>query len=247
MRAATRERLLGYYRRHYTPENMSVVVVGPVDRARARAAVERTFGRERRTGYRVEPAPPAPALSRRASRDVERPEQQAWLGLAWPAPRADDPAGFAVDLLASILGGTESSRLVQRLRDRERLVSDLKMSYAALVGGGILSLRASLEAGDLPRVEQILLEEVRRVRDEGVTEEERQLAVTRAESDHVFETETSEGLANAYGLAETTWVLEEELRYVERLRAVTRAEIQEAARRFLSPDVYARLAFVPKR
>ncbi|MBI1960225.1 MAG: hypothetical protein HYS36_13475, partial [Candidatus Rokubacteria bacterium] len=85
------------------------------------------------------------------------------------------------------------------------------------------------------------------MQESGPTEEERQLAVTKAESEHAFTIETSEGLANAYGIAETTWALEEELRYVERLRQVTREQIRDAARRVLSRTDFARLAFVPKK
>ncbi|HWN15274.1 MAG TPA: insulinase family protein, partial [Candidatus Dormibacteraeota bacterium] len=164
----------------------------------------------------------------------------------WQAPRSDDTAGDAVDLLSTILAGTESSRLARRLRDDERLVSSVTMSYAALVGGGIVSLRADLEAKDLERVEQIVLEEIAKMQEAGPTEEERQLAVTKFESQHAFDTETSEGLAYAYGLAETTWNLEAELRYVERLRRITREQIRDAARRYLSRTDYARLAFLPK-
>ncbi len=247
MTAATRERLKEYNRRYYTPENMSVVVAGPVDARAVRAAVGRTFGRVPASGYRP-PALPAPRpLLGGVRREIERPEQQAHLALGWLAPRADDPDGFAVDLLASILAGAESSRLARRLRDDERLVSSITMSYAALVGGGIVSLRAELEARDLARVEEIVREEIARMQESGPTEEERVLAVTKAESEHAFTVETSEGLANAYGIAETTWVLEEELRYVDRLRQVTREQIRDAARRFLSRTDYARLAFVPRR
>jgi predicted Zn-dependent peptidase len=114
------------------------------------------------------------------------------------------------------------------------------------VGGGIVSLRADLEAKDLQRVEQVVLEEIARIQESGPTEEERQLAVTKFESQHAFDTETSEGLAYAYGLAETTWNLQAELHYVERLRKITREQIRDAARRYLSRGDYARLAFVPK-
>jgi len=247
MMAATRERLKEYNRRYYTPENMSVVVVGPVDPRAVRASVAKTFGRMPASGYRPAPVPAPRPLTGGVRREAERPEQQAHLALGWLAPRADDTAGFAVDLLASIMAGAESSRLAQRLRDEERLVSSITMSYAALMGGGILSLRAELEAKDLGRVEQIVLEEIARMQESGPTEEERQLALTRAESEHAFTIETSEGLANAYGIAETTWVLEEELRYVDRLRQVTREQIRDAARRFLSRTDYARLAFMPKK
>lgn len=246
MQAATQERLRAFNRRYYVPENMTLVVAGPVDPVAVRGVVDRTFGRMPATGYKPTPAPAPAPLAGGVRRTVERDEQQAHLALGWQAPRSDDVNGDAVDLLATILAGTESSRLAQRLRDKERLVSTVTMSYSALMGGGIVSLRAELEAKDLERVERIILEEIARIQESGPTEEERRLAVTKFEAQHAFDTETSEGLAYAYGLAETTWTLDAELRYVERLRRITREQIRDAARRYLSRTDYARLAFVPK-
>jgi predicted Zn-dependent peptidase len=136
--------------------------------------------------------------------------------------------------------------LARRLRDQEQLVSSISMNYAALMGGGIATLRADLEAKDIDRAERVILEEIAKIQETGPTEEERRLAVTKFEAQHAFDTETSEGLAYAYGLAETTWNLDAELRYVERLRRISREQIRDAARRFLSRTDYARLAFVPR-
>jgi zinc protease len=246
MSAATQERLRAFNRRWYVPDNMTLVVAGPVDPATVRAAAEGTFGRLPATGYKSPPLAGPRAIGQAVRRTVERDEQQAHLALGWQAPRSDDSAGDAVDLLSTILAGTESSRLARRLRDQERLVSSVTMSYSALMEGGIVSLRADLEARDLPRAEAIILEEIARIQESGPTEEERRLALTKFESQHAFDTETSEGLAYAYGLAETTWNLDAELRYVERLRRVSREEIRDAARRYLSRTSYAQLAFVPK-
>jgi zinc protease len=246
MQAATQERLRAFNRRYYVPENMTLVVAGPVDPVAVRGIVDRTFGRMPTTAYKATPAPGPAPLTGGVRRTVERDEQQAHLALGWQAPRSDDVNGDAVDLLTTILAGTESSRLAQRLRDKERLVSTVTMSYSALMGGGIVSLRAELEAKDLERVERIILEEIARIQESGPTEEERRLAVTKFEAQHAFDTETSEGLAYAYGLAETTWTLDAELRYVDRLRRITREQIRDAARRYLSRTDYARLAFVPK-
>ena len=80
-----------------------------------------------------------------------------------------------------------------------------------------------------------------------VGKSERQLAVIRAESQHAFDTETSDGLANAYAIAETTWTLDAELGYVDRLGKITREQIRDAARRYLSRADYARIAFQPKQ
>jgi zinc protease len=246
MNAATQERLRAFNRRWYVPDNMTLVVAGPVDGATVRAAAERTFGRQLATGYKSPPTVEPRPLAQTVRRTVERDEQQAHLALGWQAPRSDDSAADAVDLLSTILAGTESSRLARRLRDQERLVSSVTMSYSALMEGGIVSLRADLEARDLPRAEAIVLEEIARIQETGPTEEERRLALTKFEAQHAFDTETSEGLAYAYGLAETTWNLDAELRYVERLRRVSREQIRDAARRYLSRTGYAQLAFVPK-
>jgi predicted Zn-dependent peptidase len=83
------------------------------------------------------------------------------------------------------------------------------------------------------------------VRDEGVSEAERQRALVTAESFYAFDIETAEGLAKTYGQAETTWTLDDELRYLARLREVTAAQIQAAARKYLGEDRIARVRFLP--
>src|SRR6266511_367082 len=61
MNAATHDRLLAYYKHYYTPENMALVVAGPVEFKTVRAAVNRTFGRMPATGLKPMQAPaPAP-------------------------------------------------------------------------------------------------------------------------------------------------------------------------------------------
>jgi zinc protease len=246
LRSATRATLREFYRRHYTPENMTLVVAGPVDPAAIRAAAAGSLGRIPRTGQvRVRPAPPEPIGTAR-TRIVERPERQAALGLGFLAPPLGHDDMAAVDLLAHILGGSTSSRLNQALRERRRLVSSVSAGYSALERGGVLSVTAQFEPADEARVETEIIEELRRLRDSGVTTEELARAVTAAEADRLFSEETVEGLALAYGRAETIWGLEEHRRYLDRVRAVTRDDIQAAARRYLS-QAHARLAFLPRR
>ena len=45
MEGANHDRLFRYYKHYYTPENMSLVIVGPVDPRAVRSLVDRTFGR----------------------------------------------------------------------------------------------------------------------------------------------------------------------------------------------------------
>jgi zinc protease len=245
LRGATQETLRGYYTRHYVPNNMTLVVVGPVDPTEVRAAAIAAFGSRPAAGYARQPvAPPAP-LDGVRSRSVERPERQTQLGLAWLAPPLGHADMAAVDVLGHILGGSRSSRLNQALRERARLVSSISGWYGALQGAGALGITAHLEGGDQEAVERAIMAEIQRIKVDGVTAEELARAITSSEAEREFSRETVEGLALAYGRAETTWNLEAERGYVDRVRAVTRAQVQEAARRYLTAS-YARLAFVPR-
>ena len=243
--ASSQETLRGYYKRHYVPENMTLVVVGAVQPEAIRAVVNRVFAGVPAQGYR-RATPPAPRpLDATYREERPRPERQASLGLGWLAPPLGARDMFATDLLAHILGGSQTSRLNQALRERQRLVTSVRASYSALQSAGMLGVSALFEPEDLEKVESAVLAEIKRIQDEGVTQAERDRAVTAAESRHVFSIETAEGRAYAYGMAETLWTLQAELRYLEGIRAVTREEIQAAARRYLGAE-RSRLALVPR-
>ena len=243
--ALTREPLDRYYKKYYVPKNMALVVIGAVTHAEVRAAVDASFGKLPAGEVHRAQLPPPPMVTAERRDDIRRPEQQAYLAIGWRAAATDDPDTYAVDLLTYILGDSPSSRLNQALRERDRLVFSIESNYIPSQQAGLVSILARLDAGNLDKAEASVREVLRRIRDEGVTEAERERAVITAESHYAFDIETAEGLARTYGQGETTWTLDNELQYLERLRKVTAAEIQAMARKYLGDDNYARVRFVP--
>jgi zinc protease len=239
-----RDTLLAFYRRHYVPESFALVVVGPVDPAETLRAAERTLGRLPRSGFqRLPGAVPASLTPKRV--DVPRPEALAYLGMGWLGPKLDHADTPAVDLLVSILGQSRSSRLPQALRERLGLVNAVGSDYAALEAGGLITVTAQLESADVARAEAEIVKEIQRVRELGVTDAELRRAITRTEAEYAFRSETAEGRARLFGRAETVWRLADELAYMDRVRFVTSDQIRLVARRYLDPERYGRLAFVP--
>jgi zinc protease len=244
--ALSRDTLVSFYRRHYVPEMFALVVVGAVNPEEILGVARATLGTLPRSGARRLP-PPAPPAPRRVRLDAVRPGGEAHLGLAWLAPRLDHADTPALDLLMSILGRTKTSRLVATLRERLGLVSAIGSSLSSMEAGGLVMITAQLERERLDRAEAEILDQIRRVQEGGVTAAELKRAITAAEVQHEFSIETAEGRARAYGQAETTWRLEEELNYVDRLRSVSAAQVQIVARRYLDVERYARVALVPPR
>ncbi len=244
--ALTRERLAQYYKRLYTPRHLVLVAVGAVTPAQVRAVAEATFGRLTDGPASRAPAPAPTPLDGGRKVDVPRPEQQAHLGLAWQVASTSNPDVYAVDLLNYVLGDGASSRLNQTVRERERLVFSVESAYGAWDKAGLLTVTARLEPANIERTERAILDVIRKVQAEGITEAERQRAIITAESNYAFDIETAEGLAKTYGTAEVTWTLDDELQYLSRLRRVTAAEMQAAARKYLGENNYARVRFLPR-
>jgi len=244
----TRERLDAYYKKHYVPGNMTLVVVGPVTPAHVRSLAAATVGRLAGPPPARPPATPVPRLAGGRREDVRRPERQAYLGLAWQAAATGMAAEDipAVDLLSYILGDGPSSRLNRVLREDKGLVQSIEATYVTREQSGLVSVTARLDPRHLDAAEAAILDVIRRVRADGVTEAERQRALVTAEAFYAFDIETAEGLAKTYGQAETTWTLADELRYLARLREVTAAQIQAAARAYLGDDNVARVRFLPE-
>ena len=244
--ALDRDQLVRYYRKYYVPHNMVLVVVGAVTPSAVVPLVEAAFGKLTGGEGKAPALPPVPALDRSRRREVRRPEKQAYLGMAWRAPSVADADVFAVDLLSYILGDSPSSRLNRVLRDQENLVDAVDAGYGAWQFSGLATVTARLDPANLDRAEASILAVLRRIREEGVTEAERQRAIISAESLYAFDIETAEGLAKTYGQAEVTYSLKDELLYLSRLRQITAAQIQAAARKYFGDDNYARVRFLPQ-
>ena len=135
---------------------------------------------------------------------------------------------------------------MQALRERLGVVNSVSSGYSALQAAGLVTVTAQLEARNLPRAEAAILEEIERLRVEGVTETERRRAVTLAEARRAFLTEIAEGRAWSFGQAETIWALGDELAYIGRLRGVSAQQLRAAARRYFDLGRYARVVFVPR-
>jgi zinc protease len=244
--ALGRDQLARYYKKYYVPRNMVLVVVGAVKPVTVQSMAEAAFGRLSGGEGRGPALPSVPVLDRSRRRDIRRPEKQAYLGMAWRTPAVADADVFAVDLLTYILGDSPSSRLNRVLRDQQGLVDTIEAGYGAWQFSGLATVTARLEPANLDRAETSILEVLRRVREEGVTEAERQRAIISAESLYAFDIETAEGLAKTYGQAEVTYNLKDELAYLSRLRHITAAQIQAAARKYFGDDNYARVRLIPQ-
>ncbi len=241
----SRDAIYQYYRTHYGPGNAVVVVVGDVATAEALRLVQRHFGS-------IKPRPDPPAVHtveppQRGERRVivRRSGSLPMVLIGWKAPASRHPDTYALDVLAGVLGEGRTSRLYQALVEKG-VASRVDAGSPSLRDPFLFYVSATARPGvTAERLETALLEEVARAAGAPITAEELARAQRRAEADFVFQTNSVTAQARQLGY----WAMIGDWRYLttylDRIRALTPADIQAVAQRTFVTDVRTVGHFVP--
>ena len=121
--AASMDDVTAWFKRHYGPNNVVLVLAGDITPQQARAKVERYYG----------DIPPGPPLAKQRAwiarrtgthrAQVQDRVPQSRIYRIWNVPGADTPEEALLDLAAQVLGGGKASRLYQRLVVRDQLAT----------------------------------------------------------------------------------------------------------------------------
>lgn len=229
--------LLAYYRRHYAPNNMFVVVTGPVKLKQARQLLGKAFGFEPRRPQPPVLVPAEPTQSGQRVSHIEGQTQLTHLRLAWQAPSVTHADTNALDLLATILGSGRSSRLFRKIREELELVHSISAYLYTMADVGLFIIGAEVEPEKRAEAETAILEILREALAEPVSEAELSKALKTTLSECLGQLTTTRGIASDIG---SSWLLTGNADftrdYVASIQNETPASLQNAARRWLHPD-----------
>jgi zinc protease len=242
MEQLSRDDALKFYRRFYGPNGAVVVIAGDVEPEQARKFAEETYGKVKRNDTivapRVRPQEPPPVAVRSltlADARVEQPlMQRSYLVPSFA--NAQRGESEALEVLAHILGSGSNSRLYRTLAvDKPVAVSAgagydssvLDMSKFTIYGSprpGVTLQQFETES-DAVIAELIL---------KGITADELDRAKSRLIADAVYAQDNQATMARWYGSALMTGATVQDVqKWPDRIRAVTAAEVQDAARKWL--------------
>ncbi|AKU92136.1 M16 family metallopeptidase [Vulgatibacter incomptus] len=234
VRSFTRDDVLGFYRRHYTPDNVALVIVGDFDPEKARARIDALWGdaKGRHGGRHARTPEPEPTGFR--TKVMREAVQETHLALAWPIPHILSDDLVALDLAAAVLGNGDSARLVQEVKRDRHLCNEIYSYAYTPKDPGLFVVGAALRHEQAPATIREALRQVYRLRAEGPSGKELEVAKHLVESEQIWQRETVQGVARKLGFYETvTGSLDFERRYYEALRSVTSDQIRDVCDRFL--------------
>jgi len=249
--AATLEDVRGFFRNFYTPNNATLVIGGDIDPAAARRLVERYFGDIPRGPAVTRPAPPAVRLAADVYVTLEDRVQLPRVYDTWHSVRGFAPDDAALDVLADVLAGGKSSRLYRRLVYELQIATLVTAFQNSGRIDGMFQVFATARPGHtLDELQRVITEEVRRLADSGPTRREVERAQNGFEAQFLSRLERVGGFGgkadqlNLYNyFAGTPDYFERDL---ARYRAVTPADVQRVARRYLADAHRVVLSVVPQ-
>ncbi|MBX3652997.1 MAG: insulinase family protein [Ramlibacter sp.] len=246
-----------FFHQWYTPANAALVVAGDVRADEVQRLAQRYYGA---IPSRVLPArkpreePPQAGLRRI---EFKAPAEQAYLALAFkvpqltsfePSPVLDDV--LALTVLAAVLDGYPGARLERALTQGPERLADSAGASNGLWGRGpqLFMLDAVPAPGKTSaQVEAALRAEVARVARDGVNEAELNRVKTQWVAGEVYKLDSLMSQARELG---SVWALGLPLdagdQLIQRLRAVTAAQVQAVAARYFGDDQLTVATLVPQ-
>lgn len=233
----TREDLMEYYHRRYIPDNMVAVVAGDIQVTDARQALTRAF-----SGFKRKPNPPVfiPAEPRQLGPRLVRQSGSysvSRLVVAFHTVALSDKDAPTLDLLARLAGGSQSSRIVQDIKETRKLVHNIEADSFALRDAGLFSISANLDPAQETPVQKAILDAIASLSKTPFSRAEIEKARRLMLVDKLAALQTVHGQAASY--AEGEMFLQNPRAaetYLERLQAVTPEDLQEVSRKYFRED-----------
>jgi len=247
LEAASGADMKAYYDKWYHPRHATLVVAGDFDTVEVLQKIEELFG----------PVPPGPLI---APANILEPPQRGEkrlvvkkqtpverLLIGYHAPEVAHPDSYALKVAEAILSTGKSSRLYQRLVERDQSVTKADASYHDHIDPSLFYFQAELKPGfKLPDVERATFEEIDRLKRGDISTAEIGKAKRQIEASLVLSSEEPLQQAMLLGQYETIafgeHVPEDSRGYhyldtlLERVAAVTTEEIATASQKYFTED-----------
>ena len=226
-----------YYHRYYQPNNCTLVVVGDIEPQEALKEIEATFGQ-----LPAGPAPPQvtakePQQYGERRVEVHREAQFPFILTSYHVPNWQEQDAYPLELLDCILSQGRSSRLYNSLIYKKKLALQAGSDYSLDTTDPFVFMLYGqpMPGKTVPQLEAALNAEIKRLQTDLVSATELQKAKNQTTAAFYMALDSIFYRGMLLGRTETVahWTLLKE--YIPKILAVSAADVQRVAKKYLVP------------
>jgi predicted Zn-dependent peptidase len=240
------EEIYEYYKMHYVPGKMLVVVSGGFDKEKVEKIIGNTFAK-----FEKQKVPSDPLLKKkkRTGKNITKygKVEVGYMLSGFLASDVDDEDLYVADLATDILGGGKSSRLYKFLYEKEHLVYTIDASFSVEKGGGSICIASVFEPKNIKEIKKEIEKQIEDIIANGISEGELNRSKLLLKTDWQFSNETPYGVADKFGYWNLMGNAEFVCSYLRKLQGLTNKDVVEFFKKYYFKDAISHAALLPNK
>lgn len=247
LESLTRDDAVNLYRRCFAPANTILAVSGDLTRAQLEKLLGAHFSGWNATAEKL---PPIPKVSENAAPgvyEINKDISQTNIRFGHIGIDNKNPDRHAIRVMNHILGGGGfTSRIMERVRSDSGWAYHVGTSFTTGIEPGMFYAMCQTKVETTSKALALMKWVVEDLVTNGITDDELATAKESILNSDVFQYVTPSQIVNQYAWLEYFGFPSDQLKQdVEAIRAVTKADVEAVARKYLHPDKFTILAVGP--
>jgi zinc protease len=249
LNAASLEEFIEFYNTFYVPENATLVLAGDFETKETMELVKKYFNEIPKGGKPIpRPTSVEPVKTKEVRNTIYDNIQLPAMISAYHIPAQGTKDAYALEMLATLLSGGESSRLNKAIVDeKEMAVATGAFTFSMEHPGLYIVYGISSMGVDVNELEKAIDAEFEKVKTELISEQEFQKIRNQTENDFILSNATLEGIADNLATYHTFYkdanLINTEL---DKYMAVTKEDLLRVANQYLTKENRVVLHYLPK-
>jgi zinc protease len=243
----SRDDIQQYFKTHYTPDNIVIVITGDFEETKAGDLIKQHIAGTSKNKGTLSEEKKGEGSSGNMEKIIEKNIRESYLAFSYNIPSMTHEDMPALEVLGTILGEGESSRLQKQLKNKKGIVTDSSTYLFTPKEEGLFVFYATFKGKDYHLITGEIEKEVSKLLEEGPTPLEIQKAKNMIKASYVYSTETVQGKARQIGNFQTlTGDPYFVNNFLARIDQVNRDDIIKVMDRYIRGKYKALVALLPK-
>lgn len=171
-----------FYKKYYLPDNMAIAVSGDVDAEKTMSRLKELFSDLKSKNVSIPPVSET-VVDKAKTVSIAMEKEQSLIVLGFKAVPRKSPDRYPLEVLGAVMSGY-SGRLFENLRNKLSLAYTLGCWQDYWTDEGVFAFYVATTKNKLPAAEKALIEELRKVKSSGITDDELRRAKRELSSRH---------------------------------------------------------------